>query len=76
MQLSCCIEGIDGEENCSNLGEEDYLECRKMTALEVYHDRDGLTDTKKSIDNQVHISYGVISATRRHVVKCSLPSKQ
>ena len=47
-----------------------------MTALEVYHDRDGLTDTKKSIDNQVHISYGVISATRRHVVKCSLPSKQ
>ena len=36
----------------------------------MYHDRDGLADTKKSIDNQVHVSYRVFRASVRKLVKC------
>ena len=43
-------------------------ECGKITTLEMYHDRDGLADTKKSIDNQVHVSYRVFRALRRKLV--------
>ena len=48
------------------------VECRKITILEMYHDRDGLADTKKSIDNQVHVSHRVFRALRRNLVKCML----
>ena len=33
----------------------------------MYHDRDGLADTKKSIDNQVHVSYRVFRALKEEV---------
>ena len=42
-------------------------ECGKITTLEMYHDRDGLADTKKSIDNQVHVSYRVFRALKEEV---------
>ena len=46
------------------------VECGKITTLEMYHDRDGLADTKKSIDNQVHVSYRVFRASGRKLMKC------
>ena len=41
---------------------------KKKNNMKIYHDCDGLADTKKSIDNQVHVSHRVFRALGRNLV--------